>query len=52
MDISDQKLNKCKLNQCVIMTNREFLAYAFSSKFKYEVAFYIDMNIEPQEFCA
>ena len=43
-----QKLSTCKLNECVTMTNRIFLAYAFSSKFDYEVAFKIDVDIDPQ----
>ena len=51
--VNDDKLSPCKVNECVIMTNREFLAFAFGSDYViYDAIFEIDVNIDPKEFCA
>ena len=50
---NDNNLTHCSVNECVIMTNRELLAFAFGKdNFYYDVQFEIDENIDPKEFCA
>ena len=52
IDYDNKKLSTCKVNECVIMTNRDILAFSFSSKFYYAVSFAIDVTQDPKEFCA
>jgi hypothetical protein len=51
-DWLDQKLSPCNVNECIVMTNREFLAFAFGLEtFYYKVVFKTDVNIDKEEFC-
>jgi len=43
--------SKCSLTECVTMTNRQFLAYAFSSNFMYEVVFEKKIDEPPEDIC-
>ena len=52
MDWLDNKLSPCNVNECIIMTNRKFLTYAFSENFQYEAKFKLDETIDPEDFCA
>jgi len=51
MNKLDQKMNTCKATECVSMTKREFLAYAFNSKFKYTMIFAMPEGENPKQFC-
>ena len=43
--------SKCSHTECVTMTNRQFLAYAFSSNFTYEVVFEKQIDEPPEDIC-
>ena len=51
MNFNGMTMDLCKLNECVIMTNKKLLPFVLSSKFAYEVVFKIDENIDAKEFC-
>jgi hypothetical protein len=51
IDSSIEKLSACNHTECVTMTNRQFLAYAFSSNFTYEVIFEKKVEEDPQDIC-
>ena len=51
IDASKEKLSPCNHTECVTMTNREFLAYAFSENFTYEVVFEKKVDEDPQDIC-
>ena len=48
-DMRYKQLSTCYVNECVILTNREFLKFAFSENYQYKVAFNNVTN--QQEFC-
>ncbi len=49
--IKSEEISTCNANECMIMTKREFLAYAFSSKFTYYVYFDALEVENAKEFC-
>lgn len=51
-DWLNDELSPCTLNECYIMTNREFLKYAFFSGIMYVVKFKLDDGIAPDTFCS
>ena len=51
MNIEDNKMSPCKTNECVIMTKREFLAYALSERFVYYVTFEREGVANATELC-
>jgi len=52
IDTSNEKLSTCNHTGCDTITNRQFLDYAFSSHFMYEVVFQKAVDIDPQEICS
>ena len=51
MNQKDQKMDPCNASECVSITKKEFLAYAFDSKCQYIMIFDILEGEDPKEFC-